>query len=92
MPAAVLTTLTAWLKGEIQNYAMVGDSLWVLTEERVCKISVSGLDMDTAERVSGYGWPRTPFERHPYCARIFWPWPSKLLVHLRPSAGGCLAE
>jgi len=34
MPAAVLTTLTAWLKGEIQNYAMVGDSLWVLTEER----------------------------------------------------------
>ena len=88
MPAAVLTTLTAWLKGEIQNYAMVGDSLWVLTEERARKISVSGLDMDTAKRVSAYGWPRTPFERHPYSARVSWPWLTKLLVHLRPSAGG----
>ncbi len=55
MPVAVLTTLTAWLKGEIQNYAMIG-ALWVLNEERARKTSVSCLDMDTANRVRAQEW------------------------------------
>lgn len=32
---------------EIQNYALVGDTLWILTEQRARKIPVSDLEMDT---------------------------------------------
>jgi hypothetical protein len=38
---------------EIQNYAMVGDTLWILTEQRARKIAVSDLDMETTKKENG---------------------------------------
>jgi hypothetical protein len=38
---------------EIQNYAMVGDTLWILTEQRARKIPVSDLDMETTKKENG---------------------------------------
>src|SRR5215471_19931988 len=34
---------------EIQNYVLVGDTLWILTEQRARKIPVSDLDMETTK-------------------------------------------
>src|SRR5215831_17959814 len=38
---------------EIQNYAMVGDTLWILTEQRARKIPVSDVDMETTKKENG---------------------------------------
>lgn len=38
---------------EIQNYALVGDTLWILTEQRARKIPVSALEMETTKRENG---------------------------------------
>jgi len=37
---------------EIQNYALVGDTLWILTEQRARKIPVSDLDMETTKNAN----------------------------------------
>jgi hypothetical protein len=39
-------------RSEIQNYAMVGKILWVLTQERARKIPVSDLDMDATKKAN----------------------------------------
>jgi len=39
-------------RSEIQNYAMVGNTLWVLTRERATKIPVSDLDMSATREVN----------------------------------------
>ena len=38
---------------EIHNYAVVGDTLWILTEQRVRKIPVPDLDMETTKKENG---------------------------------------
>jgi len=38
---------------EVQNYALVGDTLWILTEQRARKIPVSDLDMETTKKENG---------------------------------------
>src|SRR5215469_7791794 len=40
------------LREEIQNYALVGDTLWILTEQRARKIPVSDLDMETTKNAN----------------------------------------
>ena len=37
---------------EIQNYVLVGDTLWILTEQRARKIAVSDLDMETTKNAN----------------------------------------
>jgi len=38
---------------EIQNYALVGDTLWILTAQRARKVQVSDLDMETTKKANG---------------------------------------
>jgi hypothetical protein len=39
-------------RSEIRNYAMVGNTLWVLTQERATKIAVSDLDMTATKKAN----------------------------------------
>ena len=38
---------------EIQNYALIGETLWILTEQRARKIPVSDLDIETTKKENG---------------------------------------
>ncbi len=39
-------------RSEIKNYALVGKTLWILTEQRAQKIPVSDLDMEETKRLN----------------------------------------
>jgi hypothetical protein len=48
-------------RSEIRNYAIVGKTLWVFTEQRARKISVSDLDIDATRRVNAGHGVEVPF-------------------------------
>ena len=37
---------------EVQNYAVVGNSLWILDETKASKVPLDDLDLDTTKRVN----------------------------------------
>ena len=39
-------------RSEIQNYAMVGQTLWMLTEQRARKVSISDLDVEATKKLN----------------------------------------
>jgi len=39
-------------RSEIQNYAIVGDTLWVLTDQRATKIALADLDLDQTIKIN----------------------------------------
>jgi hypothetical protein len=39
-------------RSEIMNYAVVGDTLWALTEEHARKIPISDLDMSATKKAN----------------------------------------
>jgi len=39
-------------RSEIQNYAMVGQTLWVVTEQRARKVSISDLDVEATRKLN----------------------------------------
>jgi len=39
-------------RSEIQNYAMVGQTLWMLTEQRARKVSISDLDVEATRKLN----------------------------------------
>lgn len=39
-------------KSEVQNYAIVGPTLWVFTEQRARKVAISDLNVDASRRVN----------------------------------------
>src|SRR6266567_3484783 len=51
----VATTILVFRDGrrsEIQNYAIVGQALWMLTEQRARKVSMSDLDVETTRKLN----------------------------------------
>ena len=48
-------------RSEIRNYAIVGKTLWVFTEQRARKISVSDLDIDATRGVNAEHGVEVPF-------------------------------
>jgi hypothetical protein len=49
------TTILVFRDGrqsEIQNYAIVGQTVWVFTEQRARKVSISALNMEASTRVN----------------------------------------
>ncbi len=49
------TTILVFLDGrrsEIQNYAIVGQTLWMLTEQRARKVSMSDLDVEATRKLN----------------------------------------
>jgi hypothetical protein len=52
LPSRILV-LRNGQREEIQNYALVGDTLWILTEQRAHKIPVSEVDMETTKKANG---------------------------------------
>jgi hypothetical protein len=39
-------------RSEIQNYAIVGQTLWMLTEQRARKVSMSDLDVEATRKLN----------------------------------------
>jgi hypothetical protein len=52
MPSRILVFRNGQ-REEIQNYAVIGDTLWILTAQRARKIPVSDLDMKTTTKENG---------------------------------------
>jgi len=48
-------------RSEIRNYAIVGKTLWVFTEQRARKIPMSDLDVETTKRVNSECGVEVPF-------------------------------
>ena len=48
-------------RSEIRNYAIVGKTLWVFTEQRARKISVSDLDVEATRKVNAERGLEVPF-------------------------------
>ena len=40
-------------RSEVRNYAIVGKTLWVFTEQRARRIAVSDLDVEATKKVNG---------------------------------------
>jgi hypothetical protein len=64
-PASTVLVFRDGHRTEVQNYGIVGQTLWIFTEQRARKIPLSDLDMDAtqeanAERGVEFLAPRTP--------------------------------
>jgi len=45
---------------EVQGYAIVGETFWAVAEERLMKISLSDLDLETTQRINAARGVRSP--------------------------------
>ncbi len=67
-PEKTIPTILVFRDGrqiEVQGYAIVGQTLWALTEQSSTKIPISDLDLETTQRLNAERGIRFPLPRKP---------------------------
>jgi len=67
-PEKTIPTILVFRDGrqiEVQGYAIVGQTLWALTEQSSTKISIADLDLESTQRLNAERGIRFPLPRKP---------------------------